>query len=784
MITRCHNRLAKPRRLGFSLLELSIVLTLVALIAAMGITAGNSALEASKVASTGNRIRTIEAALTAYRLANNRLPCPASGTSMAGTEAGNPGDCAGANFPNPASGATVVEGVVPVSALNLPTEFMFDGWGRKIGYAVTTLFTGTDAFLNYGVVTNCGLITVKAAGGESRSLAAVYVLISYGPNGHGAFNAKGDHVNVGSTNADEQTNCHCDSAGSSTGYAATYIAEDVTTSDYTNLLKSFDDIVRYKERFQMRSFYDDFNPGGNLLCPGQPLGFQEPGAAVGEKAGYSVAVGDINADGIPDLIIGAPNATTTAGANAGKVYVIFGQLNGFQAVPSLAALDGTNGFVISGTAIGDNVGSAVAAGDVNGDGVADLVIGAPNANGGKGSVFVVYGSKGMWAHGGYTLDSIANTGLINGVNGFRLDGAVGGEHVGSSVAVGNINGGSMADMVIGTSGAANDTVYVVYGSATVAPSPYAWTLDGSNTLMSDNTKQGIYYTNQLDNPIVPPLVYPNGKGFKITGVNGTTGTAVAVGDINGDGIAEILIGAPSANTVYVLYGRQSLWTTPFNVSGIDGNNGFMLTGASGAVGSSLAVGDINGDGIGDIIIGAPTFNPGIRLNTGAVYVVFGKTAKWAKTSSLSNVVPGIANGVNAFRLDGVSANDALGSSVAAGDINGDGTVDIVAGAPSLGASTGKSYVVFGGAAVWPSAATLISAYADGTNGFELDGASIGDNSAGAVAAADVNGDGKADVVVGAKGVSGNKGAAYVYFGERKAGNNVWASPYGLGNLPQ
>src|SRR4051812_901336 len=79
MINDRDNRLVSARSSGFTLLEMAIVLVIVALVAAMGISASRTVTDSAKVASTNNRMKAIEAALVTYRLSNNRLPCPADG---------------------------------------------------------------------------------------------------------------------------------------------------------------------------------------------------------------------------------------------------------------------------------------------------------------------------------------------------------------------------------------------------------------------------------------------------------------------------------------------------------------------------------------------------------------------------------------------------------------------------------------------------------------------------------------------------------------------------------
>ena len=188
----------------------------------------------------------------------------------------------------------------------------------------------------------------------------------------------------------------------------------------------------------------------------------------GDESGYSVAVGDVNGDGIPDLIITAPMASPNGVSDAGSVYVVFGTKTGFPNPLPLNSLNGTNGFRLDGVTVPnvDAVGQSLAVGDINGDGIPDIIIGAPVANSVAGYTYVVFGGPGpkgdpshTWATsifatagfpGTFELNLTGTgTGFINGTNGFRLDGVTAGDQSGQSLAVGDINGDGIPDIIIG-----------------------------------------------------------------------------------------------------------------------------------------------------------------------------------------------------------------------------------------------------------------------------------------------------------------------------------------------
>ena len=268
-------------------------------------------------------------------------------------------------------------------------------------------------------------------------------------------------------------------------------------------------------------------------------------------------------------------------------------LAAFPANINLSALDGTNGFRLSGVAAFDRSGRAVStAGDVNGDGIDDLLIGAYGAdpNGAySGASYVVFGGAGVGNGGNVELSA------LDGTNGFRLSGVA--AYDDSSYAVstaGDVNGDGVDDLLIGAFGAGPNGLfsgasYVVFGGAGVG--------NGGNLELS-----------ALDGT----------NGFRLLGVAAYDYSGFAVstaGDVNGDGIDDLLIGAPQADpngnfsgASYVVFGGAGVGNGGnLELSALDGSNGFRLSGVAAYDRSGLAVstaGDINGDGVDDLLIGA------------------------------------------------------------------------------------------------------------------------------------------------------------------------------------
>ena len=487
-------------------------------------------------------------------------------------------------------------------------------------------------------------------------------------------------------------------------------------------------------------------------------GFAINGINAGDRAGFAVSnAGDINNDGIADLIVGAPSTIPNGTTGAGESYLVFGSSNiGNSGSFNLSSLDGSNGFIIPQINSGDSNEIAVNnAGDINNDGIDDFVIGAstadPNANNSSGETYVVFGANNIGSSGSFNLAT------LNGSNGFIINGIDTGDRSGRSVSnVGDINGDNIDDLLIGAPAAdpnGNNAgeAYIVFGGSNVGSSGEfeLSSLNGSNGFILEGDAAG------------------NFQGF----------SASNAGDVNNDGFADIIVGAskadPNGNNSgksYVGFGSANVGASgAISVSNLNGTNGFTIEGVGTGDLSGRSVsnaGDVNGDGIDDLIVGAPNGDPNGN-NSGETYVIFGSNNLGnSGTIHLANL-----EGTNSFVINGISGGDFSGRSVSnAGDLDGDGIDDLIIGATRSETSTsggaGESYVVLGSTNIGSSGSLELSNL-NGDNGFRIEGIDLTTGYS-VSSAGDVNDDGTADIIIGAFDADANgnadAGQSYVIFG--------------------
>jgi hypothetical protein len=396
--------------------------------------------------------------------------------------------------------------------------------------------------------------------------------------------------------------------------------------------------------------------------------------------GRSVAgIGDFNGDGLGDVAVGAPFDIVQNSDN-GFAYVLFGRDDGAAEITLGDVLDGVGGIAFEGEFVDDLAGNAVgAAGDVNGDGLADLLVGAPGFNPNNptpadaGRTYVIFGREAA-------TPTVDLSEIAAGVDGFTITGEAQGDASGISTRVaGDVNGDGLDDFVIGAFGSDvgglnSGRAYVVFGK-------------------DDDT-----------DPVSLVDVAMGTGGFAIDGETTSDAAGFSVsraGDFDGDGLADVVIGASGVNfagndagRAYIVFGKAD--GAPVDLGDIvAGDGGFALTGEAAGDncgGSVASAGDVNDDGLGDVVVGAP-FADFAGTTSGRAYVVYGRSDGVAPT------LAELAMGQGGFALDGEAMNDAAGFTVAGGaDIDGDGVSDLLVNATGRDTAlenVGRTYVVFG-----------------------------------------------------------------------------------------
>ena len=433
-------------------------------------------------------------------------------------------------------------------------------------------------------------------------------------------------------------------------------------------------------------------------------------ATLADKTGSTVAIlGDVNGDGFDDFLVNAGDAVSARGIT----YLVFGSSAGIAAL-DLASFSASNGIKITGAVNGDHSGEVLAdigdyTSEADGSILHDFALGNPDADSGSGNVAVFFGKiqpLDPYTPGSSDPSLYWSNQLLAGFSGgFKIFGAGTNAALGSSIAgIGDINGDSFEDLLIGAPGSGNGQAWIVYGLS-------AGMLPGNLNLATATADKAIAIT-----------------GAAVSSAFGSA--AAGLGDVNGDGLSDFLVGASSASSgqgeAWLFLGTGSL-SSAINLSSPPVNAIRLTGGNAAAAGSEVSsAGDVNGDGFSDFLVGSP--------GTSSVQLVFGHSGAWSGLDLASLGTAGIT-------LSGTGIGSVLS---AAGDVNGDGFSDFLIGAPSQE----KSFLIFGKASGWSNLDLGTLGYPDGcvissTSG-DLGGSALSGGG-------DVNGDGFDDLLLGRPG---------------------------------
>jgi formylmethanofuran dehydrogenase subunit C len=475
------------------------------------------------------------------------------------------------------------------------------------------------------------------------------------------------------------------------------------------------------------------------------------GEATGSYFGASLITGDFNSDGKNDFVSGAYYGFT---ANDGKAYIFYSQ-NGVLNTNRNITGEASSSFNILTT------------GDLNADGRVDLIVGATDYSSSTGRAYIFY-NDGSIPTTAATADVI-------------ITGEASGDYFGGFLTTGDLNADGKTDLVVRASvySSGIGRAYIFYNDGSIP------TTAATADVIITGTTTGDYFGSRLVTGdlnadgkvdlIVGGFGYSTNTGrayifYNDGSIPTTAATADVIitggatddyfsaslitGDLNADGKVDLMVGASGYNTLdgraYIFYNDGSIPTTAATAD-------VIITGESSSqFGSILRIGDLNADGKTDLVVGASLYSS----NTGRAYIFYNDGSIPTAASSADVIITGES---------GIS----FGGSLAAGDLNADGKVDLIVGASGYSSSTGRAYIFYNDGSIPTTAAT-----AD----VIITGSATNDQFGGSLTTGDLNADSKTDLIVGAVGYSSSAGRVYFYEGRENYSWTLQQQPLGTNRI--
>ncbi len=453
-------------------------------------------------------------------------------------------------------------------------------------------------------------------------------------------------------------------------------------------------------------FGDGSSSGAIDLAVPQPRFLRIAGGGsrvFGEMTGSEIWIDDVTGDGLGDLLICRQNFSPIVPGlrlGAGALTIVVGgpelrTLADRQEILDLAAPPPeVTLFTLLGAGSNDRLGIWVRTGDVDGDGVADLALAADQESDGgfhRGAIYIVRGGGHLAVNATVDLANFGATALAGNVA--RVTPPPGDDlHLGATCQLADLNGNGRVEVLAAAALSRAGASFGPFGPNSATTHGAGGPPGGRFFILWDDAFPGGTWPAGLhiDLGSTPGVTTINGGSANLN-----FGEEILGGlDYDGDGRAELFIGDLTASTAgrqtsglgYVFYRADRLRGRSFNIdnrpSGIEVT--FILGPSAGAIGSdTVAQGDFDGDGYGDLMIGSPHAHPQGRMNAGVMHVIFGRQGGWP---AVIDTAPGAFPARDRVRITEIQGalgrtsadeGDTLCYSAAAGDLNGDGKTDII-----------------------------------------------------------------------------------------------------------